>query len=82
LLIFLTIIFYITQHICADTLRSTAVLIAGGIACAFNSVSSERADSWAAIAVSITILMSLVPLLRGLFVTARQIIIESKNKPA
>ena len=63
-------------------MRSTAVLVAAGIAFSFDSVPSDQADAWAAVAVSVTILLSLVPLLRGLFVTARQIVIESKNKPA
>lgn len=63
-------------------MRSTAVLVAAAIAELFDSVSSSNADSWAAIAVSITILLSLIPLIRGLIVTANQIVIESKNKPA
>ena len=63
-------------------MRSAAVLVAAGIAFMFDSVPAAMADSWAAVAVSVTILLSLIPLLRGLFVTARQIVIESKNKPA
>ena len=63
-------------------MRSTAVLVAAAIAFLFDSVSPAVADSWAAIAVSITILLSLIPLIRGLIITARQIVIESKNKPA
>ena len=63
-------------------MRSTAVLIAAGIAFCFEQVPSDKADSWAAVAVSVTILLSLIPLLRGLFVTARQIVVESKRKPA
>lgn len=69
-------------HICADTMRSAAVLIAAFIAFTFDSVSPAAADSCAAIAVSITILVSLIPLIRGLISTAKQIIIESKNAPA
>ena len=63
-------------------MRSTAVLVAAGAACVFDSVSPAEADSCAAIAVSVTILLSLIPLIRGLVITARQIVIESKNKPA
>jgi ACR3 family arsenite efflux pump ArsB len=63
-------------------MRSTAVLVAAGIAFTFDAVSPAEADSWAAIAVSVTILLSLIPLIRGLVVTARQIIIESKNRPS
>jgi Co/Zn/Cd efflux system component len=63
------------QHVCADTMRSTAVLVAATIAHFFqNSVSGALADSTAAIVVSIIILVSLIPLLHGLFITARKII--------
>ena len=63
-------------------MRSMAVLVAAGIAELFDGVTPAAADSYAAIVVSITILASLIPLIRGLFVTARQIIVESTNKPA
>ena len=63
-------------------MRSTAVLVAAAIAFTFDAVSPATADSCAAIAVSITILLSLIPLIRGLLITAKQIVIESKNKPA
>lgn len=79
---FLFLLLICIKHICADTLRSAAVLIAAGISFIFDSVSSAQADSAAAIAVSVTILVSLIPLLRGLFVTARQIVRESRKKSA
>ena len=69
------------QHICADTMRSAAVLVAAAIAFFFDAVTPAAADSWGAIVVSITILVSLIPLIRGLVVTARQLVIESRNKP-
>jgi Co/Zn/Cd efflux system component len=62
------------QHICADTMRSTAVLVAATVAHFFqNYVSGVLADSMAAIVVSIIILVSLIPL-HGLFNTARKTI--------
>lgn len=60
-------------HVCADTLRSLSVLIAAGIATIFPSVPGDLSDSAAAIAVSIIILISLVPLLQGLVITAFQL---------
>ncbi|CAB9500670.1 expressed unknown protein [Seminavis robusta] len=70
------------QHICIDTLRSIAVLVAAAIAYSVDTVSPAVADSCAAIVVSITTMISLIPLIRGLFETAQQIVIEAKNKPA
>lgn len=61
-------------HICADTLRSLAVLIAATFATAFpNLLTAADADSWGSIVVSIVILASLVPLFEGLYVTACKI---------
>lgn len=61
-------------HVCADTLRSMAVLIAAAIATCFPQwVSGEAADAVAAVTVSIIILVSLFPLLQGLVLTAIQI---------
>lgn len=61
-------------HICADTLRSTAVLIAALISFLWPEVvSGEMADSMATIVVSIIILISLIPLLHGLVETAKKI---------
>lgn len=61
-------------HVCADTLRSVAVLVAATIASLFpGALSSTEADSEAAIVVSVIILASLLPLIRGLFLTAYKI---------
>jgi Co/Zn/Cd efflux system component len=61
-------------HICADTLRSIAVLVAAGIAWVLPSLlTPDEADSGAAIIVSAIILFSLVPLIQGLFRTAHMI---------
>ena len=61
-------------HVCADTLRSTAVLIAAFLAFLFpDMLSGATADSSAALVVSLIILVSLIPLLRGLYFTAQKI---------
>jgi Co/Zn/Cd efflux system component len=61
-------------HICADTLRSIAVLIAAGFASLFPSLLSPMAaDSWGSVVVSVIILVSLAPLLQGLLLTAFKI---------
>jgi Co/Zn/Cd efflux system component len=61
-------------HICADTLRSIAVLIAAGFASLFPSLLSPMAaDSWGSVVVSVIILVSLIPLIQGLFLTAVKI---------
>ena len=61
-------------HICADTLRSLAVLIAAGFAYLFpNLLSLADADSWGAIVVSVIIIVSLGPLVEGLYFTAWEI---------
>jgi len=53
-------------HVFADTLRSLAVIIAALVARHMDTVSPDQADAAAAIAVSILILLSVVPLLTGL----------------
>ena len=61
-------------HVCADTLRSVAVLIAAGVSRLFPQfLTPAEADSDAAIVVSVIILVSLIPLIRGLFLTACKI---------
>lgn len=61
-------------HICADTLRSLAVLIAAAFALTFpNLLTAADADSWGSIVVSLVILASLIPLFEGLYVTACKI---------
>ena len=67
-----------SQHVCADTLRSVSVLIAAAIAFCFDSVSGATADSCAVIVVSLIILISLMPLLHGLYITAHKIMALQK----
>ena len=61
------------QHVCADTMRSAAVLIAAALAFLVPGLVPAVADSLAAVVVSFIILMSLLPLLQGLFLTAIEI---------
>ena len=74
------------QHICADTLRSVAVLIAAGISSLFPDILPPAdADSYGAIVVSVIIIFSLGPLLQGLVSTAmeiRDIIREGRTRNA
>lgn len=61
-------------------MRSTAVLIAAGIASLNPSrIPGSLADSVAALVVSAIILVSLIPLLQGLLLTALQIYRLRKN---
>lgn len=60
-------------HVFADTLRSLAVILAAGIALTVHSVTPEVADASAAVVVSDLILVSLVPLVRGLTWTASEL---------
>lgn len=58
-------------HVCADTLRTIAVLLAAGFASLFPKLLSPAdADSYGAILVSIIIIFSLAPLIEGLYFTA------------
>lgn len=63
-------------------MRSLAVLIAAMIATVFDSVEGETADASAAVVVSVIIIISLLPLLRGLYLTAREIIVLSRTPVA
>ena len=63
-------------------MRSIAVLVAAGIAYLFQAVSPEKADATAAIVVSIIIIVSLLPLLQGLYLTATEIWILTRRPPA
>lgn len=56
-------------HVFADTLRSIAVMIAAFIAAFNENVSGQDADASAAIAVSVLIVLSLTPLVRGIIYT-------------
>ena len=61
-------------HVCADTLRSIAVLVAAGFASLFPQILSPAdADSYGAIVVSVIIIISLAPLVEGLYWTAWEI---------
>jgi Co/Zn/Cd efflux system component len=60
-------------HICADTLRSVAVLIAAGLSEYGRHITAAQADSGATLIVSVIILLSLLPLIQGLYQTAHQI---------
>lgn len=61
-------------HVCADTMRSIAVLTAAGFASLFPLLlSPAKADSWGAILVSVIILVSLGPQMQGLYLTALKI---------
>jgi Co/Zn/Cd efflux system component len=60
-------------HVFADTLRSLAIILAAGIALTVHSVKPEVADASAAVVVSGLILVSLVPLVRGLTRTASEL---------
>jgi Co/Zn/Cd efflux system component len=66
-------------HVCADTLRSVAVLLAATWAQYMTAIipswnmTPNQADSGATIVVSIIILLSLLPLIQGLYLTAHQI---------
>uniref|UniRef100_A0A7S2Y3Y6 Cation efflux protein transmembrane domain-containing protein n=1 Tax=Entomoneis paludosa TaxID=265537 RepID=A0A7S2Y3Y6_9STRA len=53
-------------HVFADTLRSLAVIVAALVAELSDGVTSEEADAAAAIAVSVLIFLSLIPLFQGL----------------
>jgi Co/Zn/Cd efflux system component len=53
-------------HVFADTLRSIAVIIAAVTSMIFPKVTPAVADSTAALVVSFLIIMSLIPLMRGL----------------
>lgn len=61
-------------HVFADTLRSTAVIIAVALAMIFpDQISPLAADATAALVVSLLILLSLLPLLHGLWNSSRRL---------
>ena len=68
------------QHVFADTLRSTAVLIAAGLSYCLKVGEPPFVDAVAALAVSIIILLSLGPLLNGIIHAAEQLKQLSKLK--
>jgi Co/Zn/Cd efflux system component len=67
--------------VCADTLRSVAVLIAASVAWFVPGVPGNMADSVAAVVVSVIILGSLLPLIQGLVYTVVQIFVRTRNPP-
>lgn len=69
-------------HVCADTLRSAAVLIAATFAYTLEPIPPATADSVAAIAVSVIIFVSLFPLIQGLIITALEISHLHRNPPS
>jgi len=60
-------------HLFADTLRSSAVILAALLVLFYN-VDGAQADAVAALAVSLIIILSLVPLFKGLFNTSRELL--------
>lgn len=62
-------------------MRSIAVLVAAGIAALFDSVAPEMADATAAVVVSLIIIISLLPLLQGLYLTGIEIWVLTRNPP-
>jgi len=56
-------------HVFADTLRSFAIIFASLLAKFTDSITSEIADATAAVAVSILIMLSLIPLIGGMVQT-------------
>ena len=70
----LSILTYYRQHVFADTLRSITTLVAAGFSALFPDILSPAdADSWGAIFISIIIIVSLGPLIQGLYLTAVEI---------
>lgn len=63
-------------------MRSTSVLLAASVAYIFSdAVSGTLADSLAVIVVSVIILASLIPLLNGLYITTKKIIVMRGKNP-
>jgi hypothetical protein len=56
------------------------VLVAAGIAFLFDAVTPDAADAAAAMVVSCVIIMSLLPLLQGLYLTASEICMSSRRR--
>jgi len=63
-------------------MRSIAVLVAAAIAYLCDAVSPESADATAAVIVSLIIIVSLLPLLQGLYLTAVEIWILTRRPPS
>mmetsp|Transcript_5322 Transcript_5322/g.7528 ORF Transcript_5322/g.7528 Transcript_5322/m.7528 type:complete len:405 (-) Transcript_5322:1-1215(-) len=67
-------------HVCADTLRSAAVLLAAAFASIAKDISPDSADATATIVVSFIIVVSLGPLVQGLYLTAVEIWTITKDE--
>lgn len=70
---------YENQHVCADTFRSVAVLIAAAFAFLIPALTPVAADAFASFMVSIIIIVSLAPLIQGLYYTSLEIWEMSKG---
>ncbi len=68
------------QHISADTLRSISVLLASIIAISDTKIHPDRADAAAALVVSLLIIFTILPLVRGLFLTWKELQKIKQNK--
>eukprot|EP00588_Corethron_pennatum_P021458 CAMPEP_0194317212 /NCGR_PEP_ID=MMETSP0171-20130528/13956_1 /TAXON_ID=218684 /ORGANISM="Corethron pennatum, Strain L29A3" /LENGTH=305 /DNA_ID=CAMNT_0039073717 /DNA_START=150 /DNA_END=1067 /DNA_ORIENTATION=+ len=66
-------------HLFADTLRSAAVILAALLVLFYN-VDGTQADAVAALVVSLVIVLSLVPLFKGLFNTSRELMNLSQHE--
>lgn len=64
-------------HIMGDTLRSSSVFIAAFISEVFNQ-DSTLCDAWAAVIVTITIIMAVIPLIFEIIQTYKKISVEFK----
>jgi Co/Zn/Cd efflux system component len=68
-------------HVCADTLRSATVMVTAAVAYLFpDLLGAAHADSYGAIVVSVIILVSLVPFVQALYVTACQLVLTIRTK--
>lgn len=75
-LITTSFIYFFKQHVFADMLRSMAVLVAGALAYFFPYLFDPIVvDSVAAIIISLSIFISCIPLLKGLYGTTKEIIV-------
>ena len=70
-----------TQHVFADTLRSIAVLVAASLSELVEGITPEEADASAAVVVSALIVLSLIPLLKGLIQSNHELrLIKAEEK--
>jgi len=67
-------------HVMADTMRSITVLVVAGLAYCFQSIDNDLADASGAVIVSIITLISLGPLLIGIFSTWSELRVHTAMK--